>query len=235
MSTKVINVAITSRGGGDFLTLTLDASVSEQHTGDVEVTDHPVELGADISDHARVKPERLVITGLISDVGINRGEARLDIAPNSDPDAPIPIVGAGRRANAGEAGRSNSGYATLRKFKDERHLLKIITALRSYDNMILENLSVPRDGKSGDALVFTATFKEIRLVALKRALVHVTATVGKPVVDTGKKSTVEADDGPRSYLHHAVVLFGGGNGINELEDSNKANSTKVTLNPDTEF
>src|SRR5687767_8934803 len=55
-------------------TIELDASISEQHTGEVEVTDHPVEKGANVADHARPKPNMLTIDGMISNTPLSRAQ-----------------------------------------------------------------------------------------------------------------------------------------------------------------
>jgi hypothetical protein len=45
------------------------------------------------------------------------------------------------------------------------------------ENMILESLSVPRDKGTGNAFVFSATFKELRVVDTEAAAVAVPQTV----------------------------------------------------------
>ena len=46
--------------------LELDASVTETHSAEVDVTDHPIESGANISDHVRPRAEVLTIEGLVT-------------------------------------------------------------------------------------------------------------------------------------------------------------------------
>lgn len=43
-----------------------DAVVTEVHEDIVTITDHPVELGVNITDHARPEPERLTVEGIVS-------------------------------------------------------------------------------------------------------------------------------------------------------------------------
>ena len=47
-------------------TVVVDASITETHSLAAEATEHPVEQGADISDHVHVRPIQLSITGLVS-------------------------------------------------------------------------------------------------------------------------------------------------------------------------
>src|SRR5262245_31080718 len=45
-----------------------DAVLSEVHEDVVTITDHPVELGVNVSDHARPEPERLTLEGVVSSI-----------------------------------------------------------------------------------------------------------------------------------------------------------------------
>lgn len=121
--------------------LELDASVTEGHEGEVEVTEHPVEVGANVSDHARIKPDTLTLEGVISATPFGK-------TPSLD--------------------YIRAGYEKLLELKDARELLTVVTVLRSYPDMMLTKLSVPRDSTSGDALRFTATFKQVRLATVQK-------------------------------------------------------------------
>src|SRR5713101_5273233 len=66
--------------------ITIDATLQEVHKADAEVTEHPVELGADITDHVRPKPVELRIEGIISDTPID--DSLLNAAARA-----IPVLG----------------------------------------------------------------------------------------------------------------------------------------------
>ena len=138
--------------------LELDASVSEGHDGEVEVTEHPVEVGANVSDHARIKPDTLTMEGVISATPFGK-EASLDYI--------------------------REGYEKLLELKDARELLTIVTVLRAYSDMMLVKLTVPRDANSGDALRFSATFKQVRLAEVQKTV----TTVRKVPKAKGKTQT----------------------------------------------
>lgn len=60
-------VTITWQGdSGQTFSVSLDASLHEQHTGTATITDHPVELGSNIADHIRPDPDMLTIEGVVS-------------------------------------------------------------------------------------------------------------------------------------------------------------------------
>lgn len=137
----------------------LDASVTEEHSAEVEVTDHPVETGSSISDHARPRSEVLRIEGLVTNSPL----------PTSA-DVPATYTRAGQTVTSSSRfyeTRAGQAYADLKAMKDSGQLLTVVTALRSYDNMVIQTLNVPRDATSGQALRFSAVLKQIRIVSNK--------------------------------------------------------------------
>ncbi|NIE82687.1 MULTISPECIES: phage baseplate protein [unclassified Burkholderia] len=46
-------------------TITLDVVTDELHSSDLETTENPVESGAEVADHAFLKPAEVVISGTI--------------------------------------------------------------------------------------------------------------------------------------------------------------------------
>lgn len=57
----------TSIIAADGSTLTLDATITYTLSSSVDVTEHPVEDGADIGDHAQRKPKLLTIRGIVTE------------------------------------------------------------------------------------------------------------------------------------------------------------------------
>lgn len=166
-------------------TITLDATISEAHEGEVDVTEHPVEQGADVTDHARPKPDNYMLTGLISDTPLSPGQARrAGVAEGTVKEIP---------------GRSQLVYEQLRTLKDTGKLITVVTGLRTYENMLVTKLSAPRDNKTGDALMFTMGLRQIRIVQNKTTQVVVAiepkakkkAKLGKQTAKTAAAPTVK--------------------------------------------
>jgi hypothetical protein len=154
--------------------LVLDASITESHVGEVEVTEHPVEKGAAISDHSRPRPDLLTIEGLVSNTPLNLTQAqRAGAAQGTE------------QAIQGQPGYAEAAYAILRDLRETGKLITVVTALRTYDNMVMVQLTVPRSAKTGEALRFTAQFKQVRVVQNKVT----TITVAKEPKARGKTST----------------------------------------------
>lgn len=126
--------------------LTLDASLREEHSVAVEVTKHPVEQGSDISDHKRKGPDKVRITGIISNTPLrlfNFGPSELKPAENA--------------------------WEVLNEMAASKELVTIITTLKTYEDMAMTDLRAPRDFKLGNVLEFTASFERLHLVRSSRA------------------------------------------------------------------
>src|SRR5438132_10006682 len=170
-------------------TLELDAAIAEMHSGANEITDHPVEDGADITDHVRVKPDTVTIEGIISNTPVVASSARFEGGlETSEQNGVLVVSGVG--ADTLDEARADSAYQQLLKIKEDRLPVVIITSLRQYERMVLERLNVPRDARTGSALRFSATFRQVRTVASER--VKVTLPKARDKVLGGEKTGTQA-------------------------------------------
>jgi hypothetical protein len=128
--------------------LELDAVLSEQHDFESEVTEHPVESGANVSDHIRNKPATLKLECVVSNTPIFQKEV-------------VERMGGFRK---GSPGRAEDAFATLMRLREEQQPITVATRLKAYSNMAIASISIPRDAKTGDTMRFSLVLKEIRLV-----------------------------------------------------------------------
>lgn len=142
----------------------LDASIEETHVSENEVTKFPVEQGVDITDHVRKQPDRVTITGIVTDTPI------LSLAPT-------------RTTNLSTA-RSIDAYGKALYMLAEAQLISVVTSLNTYSNMVIESLEVPRDSKRGHAVEMTLSLREV-----KTAEVAVAAGTS----DLGTQNTTRVD------------------------------------------
>lgn len=187
-------------------TLVLDASLKEDHSGDVKVTEHPVESGSSVADHARVEPETLTLEGMVSATPLARAVARAVQAARPGTDSVLNAV----RANApdGTFGDTEYALAKLLDLKKAKQLVTVITSIRAYQNMLVTQLRFPRDPQSGEALYFTIAFREVQLVGVRRREV----VVAKEPKANGKQAAGKQVAKPKdyeSYLSEKADEFGG--------------------------
>lgn len=117
------------------LDATLDATLSHTMT----VTDFPVEDGSSISDHAQKQPDRVTIRSVVSAT-------------------PLRVI-------SFDPGRPRAGFEVLDELQINKELVRIVTDLKTYDNMMMTSLDAPRRKDTKNALMFTASFREVRIVS----------------------------------------------------------------------
>ena len=123
----------TQKAIGD---IQLDAVISESHTNEVSLTSNPVELGAEITDHAVVQPKQLNIVAQVSDTPM--GLAAFGQIVDS-------VTGLFGTSTTDNITRSNAAYNALIQSQEEREPIEIQTKLKLYTNMIITNVSVQQD------------------------------------------------------------------------------------------
>lgn len=169
-----------------------DVVESEFHESVSEVTDHPVEVGVNVSDHVRPLPDRFSMTGFITNTPIvvnpftQRGELTsipLEVPTWTPPLEPTPgslfrnaigaidglLFGAPERVATvltfpGIFNAVWETYELLRELQSNAVLMSIVTPIRLYENMLLERVGAPRE--AGNAGVsFGLEVRSLRIVA----------------------------------------------------------------------
>jgi hypothetical protein len=174
----------------------LDAAISTQHTRNVTATKHPVEKGAKITDHLRPEPEQLVIEGLVSNTPLGRTAQTRAVG----------FVGSEFQTTAaapsafGTPGYAEEAFKKLDDIAGKGVLVTIATQYMTYTDMALTSFVAPRDGNTGDALRFTATFEKIVIVSNK-------LTTIRPSADPRSGSKSKAGrQALKEFKHHAKVI-----------------------------
>jgi hypothetical protein len=132
--------------GGD--AIVPDVTISEVHDDEVTVTQHPVDTGAAISDHAIVQPASVTCVFGWSD------SSR---ALNSALDGSI-LKG---------MQTSKDVYDRLVELKNQRALLRLSTGKRKYPSVVITKLKVSTTVDTESAAVIEVTFQEVFLVEAK--------------------------------------------------------------------
>ncbi len=149
-----------------------DASVDEDHTGENEVTDFPVEEGANVTDHSRPKPRLLTVHGFITGTPVSL----LNIAtPPSF-----------------KATRGKDAWHKMEKWRTEGTRISIVTTLVAYTSVLITRLSVPRKASNSDGIEFTISFKELRTVS-SRLVPKPTRPTKPPSSKVGGQPTKDAE------------------------------------------
>lgn len=111
-----------------------DCTISEEHSDEMVITKHPVEQGAEITDHSYLQPARVTVTAGWS---------------NSSPGA------------LGNPSYVQSMYAALLSLRATRQPFDVVTGKRAYTNMLFQRISTRTDEKTENALIIEAELQEI--------------------------------------------------------------------------
>lgn len=173
----------------------VDVVKSAEHTLACEITDHPVEKGADTSDHIRLRATMLSMEVIISDTPIGPIASR-----RGD------VLADGSLANA----PSLDALAWLETIRERREPVPVFTGTKSYEMMGLESFSHVEDATIGDAFRVKCSFKQMQLVTNERTTILVAAPRAAKKVNLGTKPSPKVPDVPpppaeakrnRSILH----------------------------------
>lgn len=129
---------------------TAHATVRETHNDTLQITDHPVEQGVQISDHAFMLPAEVVIEAMWSD------------SPASGIGSGIASGAAYSSAFTGNSpGQVTDLYRKLLELQGKRELFDVYTGKRVYRDMLLRVMSVQTDQHNEHVLKLTATCRQV--------------------------------------------------------------------------
>lgn len=161
--------------------LELDASISEGHEYRNRVTTSPVEDGGEVTDHVQLEPFRLSMEGEITN-------------------SPIKFIETSSIARAGARGdRVNVALDILKRIRNNREAVTIVTGLQTYENMMITSLSIPRSGRIGQVLRFSSEWQQVTFASTEVVTVEKindtngSKKQGAPKNERGKQNTSEAD------------------------------------------
>lgn len=130
----------------------LDAVISEAHDNEVTVTDNPVELGADITDHSIIKPKVVNITATVTDTPL--GSAAFGEIVDT-------VTGLFGTSTAENLTRSVTAYNALVQLQETREPIEIQTKLKLYQNMIITRVTTAQDVNTSREVVMRITAREV--------------------------------------------------------------------------
>jgi hypothetical protein len=173
--------------------VTVDTTIEEDYEDRLEVTEHPVEAGAQISDHSYKRPM----------------EVRLRCGwTDSNQAAGIGATGSTGTFTGGAMAAADyvAGiYSQLLQLQESRQQFSITTGLRSYDSMLLHSLRVRRDQTTSNVLLVEADCRQVIIVSTQ------TATLSPQQNQANPASTAETVNVGSQSLQSGTPAPGGAN------------------------
>ncbi|BBT72368.1 phage baseplate protein [Klebsiella sp. WP8-S18-ESBL-06] len=174
-----------------------DVVVSEKHSDTLEITEHPVEIGAAVADHAYKRPSEVVM-----EVGFAGGGSLLDFVDTSS-------IGLSLGLSPQET------YQELLDLQIRRIPFDVVTGKRLYSNMLIRALEVTTDKTTENVLSAVLTLREVLITQTQQITVANKSDMKdgastSAVANAGTKTTKPPND---SLLKMGVdgfsSLFGG--------------------------
>ena len=132
--------------------LYLDATVRESHDLQVDVTEFPVEKGAEIGDNILPKPRGITIEGVVTDTPVQLLSDRI------------------RSLAEGRKNYAQLAFEYLESLWSGRDVIDIYTKFKIYRNMAMTSAPVNRVRADGRALVINATFRQVNFVSFSSSV-----------------------------------------------------------------
>ncbi|HHS9738672.1 TPA: phage baseplate protein [Raoultella ornithinolytica] len=168
--------------------------ISEKHNDTLEITEHPVEVGAAISDHAYRRPSEVVMQ-----VGFAGGGSLLDFLDTTS-----------FGLSAGLSPKET--YQELLDLQNSRVPFDVVTGKRIYTNMLIRALEVTTDRTSENVLSAVLTLREVIITSTTTTQVAAKADMKlgantSAVQNSGVKTPTPKNE---SLLSRGVSFFTGG-------------------------
>jgi hypothetical protein len=184
-------------------------TIEETHVDELEITDHPVEQGARVTDHSYSRPPEVTIRCGWSNSPSNEGFF-------------VGLAGAVTQTQAGVSDIiSGNGlqqvrdiYAKLKALQDSREPFQVVTGKRTYNNMLFKSLRVETSKETENSLMVTAVLRQL-LIARTQIVRFSTpaenqaaADVTQPPTSLGQKQLATAPNANMDDIE-AVLNEGG--------------------------
>jgi hypothetical protein len=171
--------------------------LEEVQVDDLEITEHPVERGAPISDHAYMKPCELVMR-----VGWSNS-APLQVLGVS---VPFLSRGIGTAVTSfGEKDYLTEVYRQLLELQRSREPFDVVTGKRIHRNMLIRTLSVTTDETTENVLMAQVRMREVIIVEAAARTVAPAELQANPARTAGEEAA-----GPASTRATSVPAGAGG-------------------------
>lgn len=196
----------------------VDTTLEETYEDSLEITEHPVEAGAAITDHSFKRPMELVLICGWSDSSASGALGLLSGVLATQSPVAAGLLGVASAASsllsnpgAGTSGSFSGGamaasdyvagiYSNLLQLQESRQPISVSSGLRVYDNMLIQSLRVRRDQRTQYVLNVQAVLRQIIIVSTQTATLAPQSSQANPAstadtVNTGAQQLQQPTTG----------------------------------------
>ena len=193
----MINLLFGNAQNGRIGVINLDAVLTEQHSRTSTISSHPVEGGAQVTDHIISEPAEVTIDGIVTNTPIYILASLT--APSPIEGSPSPVED-----------RVGAAYDEIKRIHQQSELIEIVTALETYSDMAINSLTITRDVTTGNVLSLSITAREVTLVTTQSlgatSIPDPVTAANIPTESLGKVPTIVAN--PATALKVVTVVAG---------------------------
>ncbi len=164
-------------------------TIEESHVDELEITEHPVEQGAQITDHAYARPSELTIqAGWSNSPSVAGFFAGISAGVVTGTQAGINDLISGNGLT-----QANDIYQKLLELQTSRVPFTVVTGRRTYENMLFKSLRITTNKETENSLIVTAQLRQLILVQTQVVNFAVPASaqtqsqVTQPITNQGTK------------------------------------------------
>lgn len=168
--------------------------VSEKHNDTLEITEHPVETGAPVSDHAYKRPSEVVM-----EVGFAGGGSLLDFIDTSSLGLTLGLS-------------PKETYQQILDLQSSRIPFDVVTGKRLYSNMLIRAIEVTTDRTSENVLMAVLTLREVIITQTQQI-----AVADKADMKEGANTSAVINSGTKAAkLQNESLLSSGWQGLKSI-------------------
>lgn len=160
---------------------TAQVTIEERHADEMVITDHPVESGAVISDHAYMLPSSVLIrAGWSESPSVDGGIGSLTA------DVGLGLSGLTSMTSGEGVGSVREVYENMLVLQSSRIPFEIQTGKRLYQNMLIRRLETTTDKENENSIIMTIDCREVLIVKTQ------VVSVGAPPEDQENAESTQA-------------------------------------------
>lgn len=207
----MIALMLNTKSPGKIDYFEFDATVHESHEYTNIVTEFPVERGFNISDHAIRVPEKLTITGFVTNSPIPHSRGSVSVLLERGDRINDALESLLQIAGFDPAGKLSEEVAAIRRAPQ---VVTVVTGLRSYSSMVITNIVIDRDKSSGSSISPTIEMRRLVVVYSETIIVqNVSELNGKapgvskmaaPTTNKAAQTITAPSDKQRTFLLRLV-------------------------------
>lgn len=128
--------------------------LTEKHKMSFKLGDHPLQNGVTVTDHVTAEPRKVTIDCIISNHSLSK----------DGKGATVKIDGS---ENGEKSNVALEKFEQVKSLANKREPVRLVCSLEVYPKMVITSIDFDRDEKSGSAIRFSMTLREIRTVDIR--------------------------------------------------------------------